>query len=144
MSKVSFQARRQARFFLVQAIYQWQLADTPVTELLLQFAAQEQFKKADQTYFQEALPLVIAEAAQLDAFYEPYLDRALHDLDPIEQAIMRLACYELAHRLDLPYRVVINEALELAKIFGAVDSHKYINGVLDKVAVKLRPLEFNQ
>ena|SRR3989338_3974297 len=135
------QKRRQARFLLTQALYQWHVSENPIAEILVQFQASPQFHQADQAYFMEALQAITQHVEQFDHHYQIYLDRSLAELDPIERAILRLAVYELAMRLDIPYRVIINEALELAKTFGATDSHKYINGVLDKVAKDLRKME---
>lgn len=141
MARVSFAARRQARYMATQALYQWQVTATPVMELLQQFQTQPQFDKADKDYFQACVSDVITQQPQLDVIFSPYLDRALKELDPIECTILRLASYELSQRLEVPYKVAINEALEMAKIFGATDSFKYINGVLDQVAQQCRPLE---
>ena len=141
MSRSLIQKRHQARFLLIQALYQWQVAEHAAEQVLNQFQLNPQFAQADQTYFTESLQAITERTAELDAYYAPYLDRSLTELDPIEMSILRLASYELSERLDLPYRVVINEALNLAKIFGATDGHKYINGVLDKVTKKLRPIE---
>jgi N utilization substance protein B len=142
MSRSLIQKRHQARFLLIQALYQWQVSENPPADILTQFQLNPQFDKADQTYFTESFLAVINQVTTVDELYQPYLDRALSELDPIEMSILRLATYELSQRLDLPYRVVINEALELAKTFGATDGHKYINGVLDKAAKQLRPSEF--
>ncbi len=142
MSHSSIQKRRQARFLLVQALYQWLLSDAPVAEVIAQFELNPHFKKGDQNYFVESLRAITQQAEQLDQLYVPFLDRNLKELDPIEKSILRLSTYELSVRLDIPYRVVINEALELAKTFGATDSHKYINGVLDRVAKQLRKNEY--
>ena len=141
MARVSFVARRQSRFMLVQALYQWHLADVSVLEILEQFRAQPLFAKADAIYFSECLAAVIDQVDALELQFEPFLDRQLIELDPIELTILRLATYELAYRLELPYKVIINEALELTKIFGATDSFKYVNGVLDQVAKVLRKTE---
>ena len=141
MSRSLIQKRHQARFLLIQALYQWQVAESAPQDILTQFQLNPQFAQADQTYFTESLLAITEQSEQLDAYYVPYLDRQLSELDPIEMSILRLASHELAQRLDLPYRVVINEALNLAKIFGATDGHKYFNGILDKVAKKLRPIE---
>lgn len=141
MSRSLIQKRHQARFLLVQALYQWQVAESAPQEILRQFQLNPQFAQADQNYFTESFLAITEHPAQLDADYIPYLDRQLSELDPIEMSILRLASFELSKRPDLPYRVVINEALNLAKIFGATDGHKYINGILDKVAKTLRPIE---
>lgn len=133
--------RKQARHYVVQALYQWQLADTPLDELQEQFLEEFDFSKTDTDYFTQALTGIVIDTPAIDAQFESYLDRALKDLGPIELAILRLGVYELAHCPDVPYRVAINEGVELAKRFGATDSHKYINGVLDKAAKKLRKAE---
>ncbi|MCD6048261.1 MAG: NusB antitermination factor [Gammaproteobacteria bacterium] len=141
MSKSLIPKRRQSRFLLTQALYQWSLSEDLPKDILLQFQLNPQFQKGDQAYFIECFDAITAQADTLDEQFGPFLDRSLTELDPVEKAILRLATYELMYRLDIPYRVVINEALELAKTFGATDSHKYINGVVDKVAHKLRKAE---
>lgn len=141
MARVSFVARRQSRYMLVQALYQWQITQAGTGELLEQFRLQPQFAKADKAYFEECLAAVMLQSETIDQQFALYLDRKLVELDPIELTILRLATYELTHRLEVPYRVVINEALELSKIFGATDSFKYVNGVLDQVTRQWRKLE---
>lgn len=141
MARVSFAARRQSRYMLVQALYQWQVTGTSLLELTQQFQAQPLFAKADSSYFSDGLAAVIDQKDDIDQHFSKYLDRQLNELDPIEYTILRLATYELVYRMEVPYKVVINEALELAKIFGATDSFKYINGVLDQVANQARALE---
>jgi transcription antitermination protein NusB len=128
----------------MQALYQWLIADSEALDIIKQFREENPSNKIDWEYFEEVLTAVPKQAAALDAYLVPLLDRALTALDPIEHALLYLGTYELAHRIDVPYRVVINEAVELAKMFGATDSHKYINGVLDKLAPVLRPLELKQ
>jgi len=135
-------ARKKARKFLLQAMYQWQLSKTPINELEAQFRADFDMKKADIEYFHALIHGIPAHADSINQHIEPYLDRRVDELDPIELSIFRIAVYELTQRVDVPYKVVINEAVDLAKLFGATDSHKYINGVLDKVAQKLRVMEF--
>ena len=141
MARVSFVARRQARYLLVQALYQWQITQTSADELLAQFHLQPQFAKADKAYFEAGLAAVMTQSDTIDQQFSLYLDRKLVELDPIELTILRLATYELTQRLEVPYRVAINEALELAKIFGATDSFKYVNGVLDQVSKQWRKSE---
>jgi N utilization substance protein B len=141
MARISFAARRQARFMLVQALYQWHLTEATRQEIVDQFSEQPQFAKADGVYFSECLSAIVEQVDALDRQFEAFLDRKLVELDPIELTILRLATYELLHRLELPYRVAINEALELTKIFGATDSFKYVNGVLDQVAKTVRQTE---
>ena len=141
MSRSLIQKRRQSRFLLIQALYQWQLSENLIADILLQTQLNPQFQKADQAYFSESLLAIAEQVSILDQLYQSYLDRDLADIGPIEKSILRLATYELSQRLDLPYRIIINEALELAKIFAATDSYKYINGVLDRVAKQLRSIE---
>lgn len=141
--RVSLAQRRRARRLLLQALYQWQIAGGEILDIITQFR-DENPGKMDWEYFEEVLTAIPNEVAALDARIVPLLDRAMKSLDPIERALLYLGTYELTHRLDVPFRVVINEAVELAKMFGATESHKYINGVLDKLAPALRPLELKQ
>ena len=141
MSRANIQKRRQTRFLLTQALYQWQLSDANPHEILLYFQANPQFKKADMDYFEILFDNITRDSESIDALYQPHLDRSLQSVDPIEQSILRLATYELKNSFELAYKIIINEAVELAKIFGATDSYKYINTVLDKTAKILRPFE---
>ena len=134
--------RKKARNLLVQALYQWQLAGAPVEEIEAQFRV-DNTGKIDWAFFHQALGFIALETVKLDESFVTYLDRDIGVLDPIELAILRLAGFEFLERIDVPYRVVINEYVDLAKRYGATDSHKYINGVLDKVARKLRSPEVN-
>ena len=138
--KKKLSERQKARRMLLQALYQWELARAPVNEILAEFLVYYQ-GKIDRDFFKEVFPQVVANATALDEQMQPWLDRELTALDPIELSLLRLGMYELAHRIDIPYKVVINEAVELAKVFGATDSHKYINGVLDRASKDLRALE---
>lgn len=138
--KLSFAQRRKARRLIMQALYQWQLANTEPLEIEVQFR-EENTGKIDWDYFKEVFIEIPKQVDQLDAHLSPLLDRALTALDPVERALLYLGTFELAYRIDVPYKVVINESVELAKVFGATDSHKYVNGVLDKLASILRPLE---
>ena len=131
-------ARSKARRLALQAIYQWQFTNNPTAEIDKQFTQECNPKKIDTEYFSELLTGVINNIAKLDEQIESYSDRLLKDINPIELAILRIAIYELIYRIDIPYKVIINEALESAKIYGAEESFKYINGILDKVAKKLR------
>ncbi len=133
--------RNLARRCAVQALYQWQLTQQNVSDIDVQFVTEHDIKKVDIPYFQELLHQIPAHITELDAHYAVFLDRPVHALDPVECAILRISVYELVHRLDIPYRVVINEGVDMAKVFGAEQSHKYINGVLDKAARKLRTTE---
>jgi N utilization substance protein B len=140
-TKFNPHARRKARRLLVQALYQWQLADHTIAVINEQFAANDGMAKIDAPYFQELLQAIPPKCAELDAALAPFLDRPVAELDPVELTILRIGAYELAEQLGIPYRVVINEAIDLAKMFGALDGHKYINGVLDRLARNLRAAE---
>lgn len=141
MSKANIWARKKARRALVQAVYQWQLSGHTFTSVKHDFMEGDALKKADVEFFSELLQHVLYNVEAVDAHFAERLDRPLAQLDQVELAILRLATVEFAERIDVPYRVVIDEYVELAKTFGAQDSHKYINGVLDALALSLRPLE---
>ncbi len=136
-------ARRNARFYALQAMYQWQISQTPLLELEADFLLNQIKKKnTDREYFKELIHGIAKHCDELDQVISPFLsNRTLQELDPIELAILRIGVYELAHRLDIPYRVAINEALELTKQFGSVEGFKFVNGILDQVARKLRHIE---
>jgi len=130
--------RHRARKLAVQAIYQWQMTQDSIDQITSQFLTEVNPKKVDLNYFSEIVNGVAKYVIELDHQMQPVLDRAVSSLDMVELAVLRLALYELIHRLDVPYKVVINEALNLTKIFGSVDGFKYVNGVLDKLAKRLR------
>ena len=134
-------ARHKSRELALQGLYQWLLADELSPEIRAHLAEFKDYDKADQEYLGELLDGVIADAAELEATFSPLLDRPIDELSPVERGLLLLGAYELAHVPDVPYRVVINEAVELAKSYGGTDGHKYVNGVLDKLAAKLRPDE---
>ncbi len=140
--KVPLAQRRKARQLILQALYQWLIADADTKEIEFQFR-EENTGKVDWDYFTEVFCEIPRQVSSLNAHIEPLLDRELTALDPIEKSLLYLGTFELANRVDVPYRVVINECVELAKVFGATDGHKYINGVLDKLAARLRPVEMN-
>lgn len=145
-------ARRNARYFALQAIYSWQLTKHNVADIEQQFLSADRYEEeayqseeprlrqpdTDVDYFRDLLSGVVLNHQELDSKMRPYLSRPLQDLDEMEHALLRLAMYELAKREDVPYKVVINEAIELAKRFGAEDSHKFVNGVLDKAVITVR------
>jgi N utilization substance protein B len=136
--------RRMARHYAMQALYQWQMAGSSINAIEAEFRTDNDMSKVDVEYFHEVLHGVPQHLAELDAIYEAFLvDRSLVELDAITRALLRLATYEFKFRMDVPYKVVINEAVALAKKFGAEDSHKFINGVLDKTAAILRSIEVN-
>ena len=133
--------RRRSREFALQGLYQWQLAKTEPAAIARQLAEAKGFDKIDADYFKALLEGAIAAAAELERAITPHLDREYARLSPVERGILLLAGYELAHRPDVPYRAVINEAVELAKDYGGTDGHKFVNGVLDKLAAQLRVQE---
>lgn len=133
--------RSWARRYAMQALYQWQMAGQDLGIISAQFLADQDMGKADVAYFQELLYQVVQRRDAIDGTLKPFLDRSLEQVDPVERAILRIAGYELTHRPDVPYRVVINEAVEMAKKFGAEQGHRFINGVLDKAAQQLRTQE---
>lgn len=133
--------RRKARHYGMQALYQWHMAGAAVSDIEAEFRADYDFSHVDLEYFQSLLHKIPACLDELDEALEPLLDRKLKDLDPIELTLLRMGMYELIWRIDVPYKVVINEEVALAKKFGATDSHKYVNGVLDKAARQLRKVE---
>ncbi|MFN7097475.1 MAG: transcription antitermination factor NusB [Gammaproteobacteria bacterium] len=139
--KFNVKARRKAREFAVQAIYQWQVTKLPAAEVLLQFLVFDDIRRADQDYFKRVFNGVVESADELDKQLEPFLDRAIHEVSPVELAILRLGGYELKYCPELPYRVALNESIELSKIYGGTDSHKFTNGVLDKLVQQLRKIE---
>ncbi len=134
--------RRMARHYAMQALYQWQMAGSSLNAIEAEFRTDNDMKNVDVDYFHDLLHGVPKHLSELEALFAPHMvDRALSELDPVTQALLRMACYELQHRIDVPYKVVINEAVSLAKKFGAEDAHKFINGVLDKVSAQVRALE---
>ncbi len=136
-------ARMRARRSAVQALYQWRMSNMSMQDIINEFVNERsELKKADTDYFKEILLGIVKENEKLDKQLAPLLDRALDDLDPVEKAILLIGLYELKFHPELACRIVLNEAIDLAKIFGAEQSHKYINGVLDKAAKKIRAVEF--
>ncbi|MEQ1438280.1 transcription antitermination factor NusB [Fontimonas sp. SYSU GA230001] len=137
------QSRRGlARRLTVQALYQWLINESTPAALLRQFREQEEgLGRADPAYFEELLNGVVTYASELTLDVVPHLDRPLNQLDPVEHAILLLGAFELRHKPEVPWKVVVNESVNLAKIFGAEDGYKFVNGVLDKLARQLRPHE---
>ncbi|WP_394129574.1 transcription antitermination factor NusB [Shewanella maritima] len=125
--------RRKARRLAVQAIYSWQLSQNNVADVEHEFLTEQKTDGVDIAYFRELLAGVASKTDQIDALIKPHLDRDFDDVSPVEKAIVRLAAYELTFRKDVPFKVAINEGIELAKAFGADDSHKFVNGLLDKL-----------
>lgn len=135
--------RRKARHYGMQALYQWHMAGASLNDIEAEFRADYDFSHVDLEYFQALLHDIPSCVDELDESLAPLLDRKLDDLDPIERTLLRMGMYELTQRIDVPYKVVINEEVALAKKFGATDSHKYVNGVLDKAARQLRKVEID-
>ncbi len=133
--------RRRARELALQGLYQWLIAGGEVAAIDAQLREHEGYEKCDSVHFDALLRGGIEAAATLDAALARHVDRKTTELSPIEHAVLMIGAYELQHCLDIPYKVAINEAVELAKAFGGTDGHKYVNGVLDKVAADLRPAE---
>lgn len=131
-------ARRKAREILMQSLYQWELAGQSLHNIEAQFYAEKTMDKVDRDYYHELLHGIPAQLEETDQRYEPFLDRRLDELDPISLSILRIGSYEMAKRLDVPFKVVINEAVNLSKKYGPEDSQKYINAVMDKLAPRLR------
>ena len=138
MSRERSNARRRA----LQALYQWQMTGQNLSDIERQFLDEEDMAKTDLDYFKELLHSAPAHLTELEAHCLPHVSRPLDQVDPVERAALLIGLYELQYRLDVPYRVAINEAVELAKTFGAEQGHKFVNGLLDKVAKELRPTEF--
>lgn len=138
MARYNPVARHQARRFAVQAIYQWSFTGISATELEMQFQTEYDLAKADIDYFREITQGVINKIAQLDDLIKPHLTRNLSEVDPVELAVLRIACFELSNLPDMPFRVVINEALQLTKVFGSVEGYKFVNGVLDSLVRQTR------
>jgi len=136
--------RREARQLATQALYQWHVAKTSLNEIEAQFRVDNDFSDVDASYFHDILHGVPANKTEIDIALAPCLDLTLDELDPVELAVLRLSTWELLKRVDVPYRVVINEGIELAKVYGSTDGHKFVNGVLDKLAPRLREAEVKE
>lgn len=133
--------RHRAREFALQGLYQWLLNNEPASTVITNIRSAHGFEKADGDYFRELLHGAIAQSVELRELIAPTADRPVAELSPIEHAVLLLGAWELKNKIEIPYRVVINEAVELTKSFGGIDGHKYVNGVLDRLAGKLRPDE---
>jgi len=134
-------ARRRAREIALQGLYQWLVSGEEAGVIEAHMREQDGFDKCDKPHFDALLHGCILEAADLDAVLSKHVDRKTSELSPIEHGVLMIGAYELKHCMDVPYKVAINEAVELAKSFGGTDGHKYVNGVLDRAAVDLRPAE---
>ncbi len=129
--------RRRARECAVQALYSWYISQNSIEQVELAFVTDQEMTGVDMPYFRKLLRGTVEQVESIDEALRPFLDRDEAELDPIERTILRLSTYELKYELDVPYKVAINEAIEVAKVFGSDDSHKYVNGVLDKLAPAL-------
>lgn len=136
-------SRHYARRYAVQAMYQWQVAQTPLKEIEQTFLRNHLDKKTDADFFKELIHGIPENQTDIDNEMRPFLNRSLKEIDPVELAVLRLAIYELLKRPDIPYRVIINEALELTKKFGSIEGYKFVNGLLDRIAKKIRETEVN-
>jgi N utilization substance protein B len=134
-------ARSRARRRALQALYAWQVSGTSIPQVINQFQHEQDMEVADQEYFEALVKGVAEHRATLDERLAAYLDRTIEQVDPIERAVLRIAAFELLHRLDVPYRVVLNEAIETAKRFGSDHGHTYVNGVLDRAGAEWRAAE---
>ncbi len=134
-------SRRRSREFALQGLYEWLVGGGEAGLIDAHMREQEGFKQADAAHFDALLHGCMGEAADLDTVLSKHVDRKTTELSPIEHGVLMIGAYELKHCIDIPYRVAINEAVELAKSFGGTDGHKYVNGVLDKAAAELRPVE---
>jgi N utilization substance protein B len=140
-SRRGTRARSVARKLAMQALYQWQMTSHEANDLVKQFIESDEFAGADREYFELLLRGCIKEKDAIDAAIAPFIDRPLDQLDPVETAILMMGMFELRARIEVPYRVVINEAVDLTKRFGATDAHKYVNAVLDRAAKEIRAAE---
>jgi len=138
---IDLAARSRARRRALQALYAWQMSGSSMKSVVDQFRHEQDMEVADLEYFEDLLRGVEQHVAELDEALKPYIDREVEQIDPVERAALRLAAYELKHRPDVPYRVIINEAIEVTKRFGADHGHSYVNGVLDKLAAQVRGTE---
>lgn len=142
-SGIDAAARTRARRRALQALYAWQMSGSGIDGVIAQFRHEQDMEIADLEYFEALLRGVERHCAELDEGLKPFLDRGIDEVDPIERAALRLAAYELKFRPDVPYRVVINEAIEVTKRFAAEQGHTYVNGVLDRLAAQWRAVEIN-
>lgn len=134
--------RHRARELALQGIYQWRVAGGDDAQIDKQIQAEKNLGRYDKALFAKLLRGALSQHADVEALLTPHLDRPLSELSPVEFAVLLLGAFELSQNLEVPYKVVINEAVELAKSFGGTDGHKYVNGVLDKLAPQLRAVEF--
>jgi N utilization substance protein B len=143
MSVPAKPARRRSREFALQALYQWLLSKRSPKEIAADISEFRGYDKSDPLYFHDLLEGAVADAEKIEAALTPCIDRALAQVSPVERAVLMIACCEFMRHPEVPFRVIINEAVDLTKSFGGTDGHKYVNGVLDKLALTLREHEVN-
>lgn len=139
----NLKARKKARLLLMQAIYQWEMTGMDIYPIQQQFHAMNDMTKCDTEYFDTILLSISKIISTIDAAFEKHLDRKFNELNPIELAVIRLGTYELLHQLEIPYRIILDEAIGLTKTYGSTDGYKYVNGILNKVARDVRVIEFS-
>lgn len=138
---MSGSSRHLARRAAIQALYQWEMTKQSRLEIEKHFLADDRLKKVDDEYFKELVQEIPRLVEDIDNSLSPYVDRDIAQIDPIEKAILRVAAYELIHHAEIPYRVVLNEAIELARTFGSENGYRFVNGILDKMGAKVRAVE---
>lgn len=143
MEKQSINGKRRARKLALQALYQWSMSGHELYEIETQFRVANNMEKVDTDYFCRLLHGVPAQASVLEASFSPFLDCPVNELNPVELAVLRLGAYELFHCPEIPYRVVLDESITLAKEFGSQDGHRYVNGVLNSLAKEARAIEIS-
>lgn len=141
--KQSISGKRKARKLALQALYQWLMSGTEVSEIEVQFRIANNMSKVDVDYFCRLLYGIPEHAQDLEERFRPFLDREVHELNPIELTTLRIGSFELVHCLEIPYKVVLDEAISLTKEFGSQDGHRYVNGVLNNLARQIRSVEIN-
>jgi len=134
-------ARTRARRLATQGLYEWQISDNKPSEIETQYLIEKETDKVDIEYFRELISKVPLHCEELDSQIAPLISRPLDEVDPVELAVLRLGTYELLYHPEVPYRVIINEAVELVKMFGADQGHRFINGIMDRLAATLRTVE---
>lgn len=134
-------ARSRARQLAVQGLYEWHLSGNAIEDIAKQCLDAKRGKNIDEAYFEELIFKVSSKVASLNEILLPFLSREIAEIDPVERAILQLGTYELTEKIEIPYKVIINEAIELSKTFGAEQSHRFVNGILDQVAIKNREIE---
>jgi N utilization substance protein B len=143
-SGIDLAARSRARRRALQAVYAWQVSGNPMPRVVAQFEHEQEMEVADLDYFKDLVAGVERERAAIDQKMRAFLDREVEEVDPVERAVLRIAAFELLYRADVPYRVVINEAIEVAKRFGSENGHTYVNSVLDHAAAEWRAVEYRR